>query len=89
MNWRVTAKNENCVDIFIIDDIDFEKSKIKVLSDTRSLLLEIKPTTPHTSFCIYTGKPMFVELHSNKGVYVKYVEKSGSEYYKKHIKGFN
>jgi hypothetical protein len=86
MNWKVTAKDKNCVDILIYDNIPLEMSKIKVLSDTRSLLLEIIPTNDLTSFCLYTGKPMFVELHTDKGVFVKYVEKSGSEYYKKLIK---
>jgi hypothetical protein len=43
--------------------------------------MSMKPTAHSFELCLYTGKPMFIELITNDGVTVQYVMKSGKDFY--------
>lgn len=80
-DWKVSALDENCIKINIDPDLDLEGSSIKILGSERNLLTVISPDSYEIQFCTYTGRPMFVELHTPSGVSVKYVQGSGKDFY--------
>jgi len=80
-DWTVVATCDNCIKINIENDLDIEGSFLRVLGPTRLLITEIKPVQRDMEFCHYTGEPMFVELHTPKGVSVHYVKGSGADFY--------
>ena len=80
-DWKVSALHENCIKINIDPDLDLEGSSIKILGSERNLLTVISPDSYEIQFCTYTGRPMFVELHTPSGVSVKYVQGSGKDFY--------
>lgn len=80
---KAEAINENCVKITIDSDLELDGSNIKILGPERLLMVSFKPTSYVNEICLFTGKPMFVELHTSDGVSVQYVKGSGSEFYKK------
>lgn len=79
---KAEAINENCVKITIDSDLNLEGANIKVLGPERLLMVSFKPTSYVTEICLFTGKPMFVELHTTDGTSVQYVKGSGSQFYK-------
>jgi len=81
-DWKVSAINDNCIRINIDPDLSLEGSVIKILGSERNLLSLINPESFEIEFCAYTGRPMFVELHTPSGVSVKYVEGSGKDFYR-------
>ena len=80
-DWNVSVINDNCIKIDIDPDLSLEGSFIRVLGSERNLLNTINPESFEIEFCAYTGRPMFVELHTPDGVSVKYVEGSGKDFY--------
>jgi hypothetical protein len=81
-DWKVSVIDSNCIKIDIDPDLSLEGSTIKILGSERNLLSLIKPDSFEIEFCTYTGRPMFVELHTPSGVSVKYVEGSGKDFYR-------
>ena len=43
--------------------------------------MSLIPTSHDIDVCVYTGKPMFVELETPSGTSVQYVKKSGNNFY--------
>jgi hypothetical protein len=80
-DWKVSTIDNNCIKISIDPDLSLEGSFLKILGSERNLLTSIKPDSFEVEFCTYTGRPMFVELHTPEGVSVKYVEGSGKDFY--------
>jgi hypothetical protein len=80
-DWEVSIINDNCIKINIDQDLSLEGSIIKILGSERNLLFTINPESFEIEFCTYTGRPMFVELHTPFGVSVKYVQGSGKDFY--------
>jgi hypothetical protein len=80
-DWKVSIVNDNCIKISIDPDLSIKGCLIKILGSERNLLTSIEPDSLETEFCAYTGRPMFVELHTPEGVSVKYVEGSGKDFY--------
>jgi hypothetical protein len=78
---KAEALNENCIKITIDSDLDLEGAMIKVLGPERLLMVSFKPTSYVNEICLFTGKPMFVELHTSGGTSVQYVKGSGKEFY--------
>lgn len=81
-DWKVSVINDNCIKIIIDPDLSLEGTSIKILGSERNLLDIVKPESFEIDFCAYTGRPMFVELHTPSGVSVKYVEGSGKDFYR-------
>ena len=82
LDFKAVATCDSCVEITINPSILLDDAKIRVLGENRNLLAEIKNPGYHVDFCIYTGRPMFIELHTQSGVAVHYVEGSGGDFYK-------
>lgn len=80
-DYIAVALNNNCLEIIIDPDLDLTSAAIRILGENRNLLIEFKEPEYKTNVCIYTGKPMFIELHTPSGVAVKYVEGSGGDFY--------
>jgi hypothetical protein len=78
---QALAKCDNCLEIKIKEDLDLSGAFIRILGENRNLLIEIKDPSYLTNVCIYTGKPMFVELHTPHGVSVQYAVGSGRDFY--------
>jgi hypothetical protein len=81
IDFIAIAKCDNCLSIEILESIDLSNSILKILGENRNVLVEIKNPEYKISLCIYTGKPMFVELHTSSRVSVHYVEGSGGDFY--------
>lgn len=79
--WEVIATDKNCIKLTIKETVDISKLKVKILDDERKLMMSFTPTAHTLEWCIYTGDPMFVEIHDTSGVSVHYVKGSGNEYY--------
>jgi hypothetical protein len=79
--FKAKATCDSCIEIKINPDLILENAKIKVLGENRNLLAEITNPSYQLDFCIYTGRPMFIELHTQAGVAVHYVEGSGKDFY--------
>lgn len=78
---KAEATSESCVKINIDNDLSLEDVNIKILGPERTLLISMKPRLHEFEICLYTGKPMFVELHNQSGTSVQYVKGSGSDFY--------
>ena len=78
---RAEATCENCIKINIDEDLSLVESNIKILGPERTLMVSMKPTSHEIEVCLYTGRPMFVELHTPFGTSVQYVKGSGSDFY--------
>jgi hypothetical protein len=81
MNFQVTKKCENCIEIDFLPDADLTDAIIKILGKDRNLITKITNPTHHMEICVYTGAPMFVEAVNHHGTEVAYVKGSGDEYY--------
>jgi hypothetical protein len=79
--WEVVAIDKNCIKLTINEKVDLDGIKVRVLDDRRILMMAFTPTAHKFEWCIYTGNPMFVEIHDTDGVSVHYVEGSGKDYY--------
>lgn len=75
------ATCKNCIKINIDNDLLLEDANLKILGPERTLLISLKPKSYEIDICIYTGKPMFVELNTPFGNSVKYVKGSGGDFY--------
>jgi hypothetical protein len=82
-DWEAFVDTEKCISIKINESLDITDSKIKFLGKDREFLLEMKLNSRDVNICLVTGNPLFVELHTPKGVSVQYVKGSGKEHYKK------
>lgn len=89
-DWEAFVESEKCINIKIGESLDIKDSKIKFLGKDQEFLLEMKINSRNIHICLAIGNPLFVELHTPKGVSVQFVKGSGKEYYKKlkkdHIK---
>lgn len=74
------AKDQNCLEI---QSNDFNIVNIKVLDDERKLMVKMENITikEPLTICLYTGKPMFVEVQEGKEISVQYVKFSGKDLY--------
>jgi hypothetical protein len=81
INFIATAKCDNCLEIKINETLTLVDTKLRILGENRNLLIELKNPEYLTAVCIYTGKPMFVELHIGTSISVHYVEGSGKDFY--------
>jgi hypothetical protein len=82
-DWEAFVEDEKCINIKINESLDIADSKIKFLGKDREFLLEMKLNSRDVHICLAIGNPLFVELHTPKGVSVQYVKGSGKEHYKK------
>jgi hypothetical protein len=80
-NLNAESICDDCVKIDINEEVSLEGSSIKILGPERLLIMSMKPTAHSFELCLYTGKPMFIELITNDGVTVQYVMKSGKDFY--------
>jgi predicted ribosome-associated RNA-binding protein Tma20 len=80
-DFKAIATNNNCIDLLINSNIDLSNAKVKILGENRNLLIEINNPEYESNICIYTGKPMFIELHTQTGLSVHYVQGSGKDFY--------
>ena len=80
-DFKAIAITSDCIEIQVNSNIDLAKAKIRILGENRNLLIEIPEPNHQSKICIYTGKPMFVELHTHNGLSVHYVEGSGKDFY--------
>jgi phage-related protein len=80
-DWKVSTLNDNCIKIEIDSSLSIEGLIIKILGPDRNLISKINVDSYKIEFCTYTGKPMFVELHSPNGLSVQYVKGSGKDFY--------
>jgi hypothetical protein len=78
---KAEATSEHCIKINIDNDLSLDEVNLKVLGPERTLLLSMKPRYHEFELCLYTGKPMFVELHTPSGNSVQYVKGSGNDFY--------
>jgi hypothetical protein len=81
-DFRAIATDLSCVKITISEELDLTNASLKILGENRNFLTELKNLDRITEFCTYTGKPMFIELHTPTGVAVHYIEGSGKDFYK-------
>jgi hypothetical protein len=74
------AKDENCLEIH---SDDFGVVNVKVLDDERKLMVKMENIAikEPLTICLYTGKPMFVEVQEGKEILVQYVKFSGKDLY--------
>ena len=74
------AKDQNCLEI---QSNDFNIVNIKVLDDERKLMVKMENVSikEPLTICLYTGKPMFVEIQEGKEISVQYVKFSGKDLY--------
>ena len=82
-DWEAFVESEKCINIKIGESLDITDSKIKFLGKDREFLLEMKINSRDIHICLAIGNPLFVELHTPKGVSVQYVKGSGKEHYSK------
>lgn len=82
-DWEAFVESEKCINIKINESLDITDSKIKFLGKDREFLLEMKVNSRDIHICLAIGNPLFVELHTPKGVSVQYVKGSGRDLYKK------
>jgi len=75
------ATGEYCIMININEDLSLDDATVKILGPERTLLFSMKPRTYEFELCLYSGKPMFVELHTPSGTSVQYVKGSGNDFY--------
>ena len=80
-DFRAVATDLSCIKITISEELDLTDASIKILGENRNFLMELKNLDQVNDFCTYTGKPMFVELHTPAGVAVHYIEGSGKDFY--------
>jgi hypothetical protein len=80
-DWKVFASGDNCVKISIDPDLCLDGVSIRILGSERNLISTIIPESTEIEFCEYTGRPMFVELHTPEGNSVHFVEGSGKDFY--------
>ena len=85
-DWEVKVTDKNCVKVKISYRLPLEGMEIKFLSLTRTLVSSVKPHSHTFSICLYTGSPVFVEMHTPGGVSVVYASGSGNEYYDEYPK---
>jgi hypothetical protein len=82
-DWEAFVNNEKSISIKINESLDITDSKIKFLGKNREFLIEMKLNSHNINICLAIGNPLFVELHTPKGVSVQYVKGSGKDHYKK------
>jgi hypothetical protein len=78
---QAVATSDECVTITIDKDLSLEGSKLLIKGPERLLIMSIVPTSHVIEVCVYTGKPMFVELETPSGNSVQYVKGSGGDFY--------
>lgn len=80
-DFKAIVTDLSCIQITISEELDLTGASIKILGENRNFLTELKNLAHVTEFCTYTGKPMFIELHTPAGVAVHYIEGSGKDFY--------
>ena len=78
---QAVATSDECITITINKDLLLEGSKLLIKGPERLLIMSLIPTSHDIDVCVYTGKPMFVELETPSGTSVQYVKKSGTNFY--------
>ncbi len=81
-DFKAIVTDIGCIKITISDELDLTDASIKILGENRNFLIELTNLDNITEFCTYTGKPMFIELHTPTGMAVHYIEGSGKDFYK-------
>jgi len=79
---QAIATSDECLKITIDNDLSLEGSKLLIKGPERLLIMSMVPTSHVIEVCVYTGKPMFVELETPSGTSVQYVKGSGNDFYK-------
>lgn len=74
--------NDNCVSVEIDGSLDRDFLTLRLLGENRNLLTSIVKPEYSVEICVFTDKPMFVELINGNEHTVKYVTGSGTDYYK-------
>jgi len=84
-SWKAIAIDDSCFEIRIEEDIELRNAKVRVVSDTRSTIAEFQGVNIKDKFsvCLYTGKPLFVEIIHDGNTSVEYVKNSGADFYQK------
>lgn len=78
---QAIATSNECLKITIDNDLSLEGSKLLIKGPERLLMMSMVPTSHVIEVCVYTGKPMFVELETPSGTSVQYVKNSGNDFY--------
>jgi hypothetical protein len=73
--------NDNCVSVEIDESLNRDYLTLRLLGENRNLLTSINKPDYSTEICIFTDRPMFVELINGDEHIVKYVQGSGTDYY--------
>jgi hypothetical protein len=81
-DFKAVAIDTGCIKIMISEELDIKGASLKILGENRNFITELKNIEYTTTFCTYSGNPMFIELHTPGGVSVHYVEGSGKDFYK-------
>lgn len=78
---QAIATSNECLKITIDNDLSLEGAKLLIKGPERLLMMSMVPTSHVIEVCVYTGKPMFVELETPSGTSVQYVKNSGNDFY--------
>ena len=81
--WKAIAIDDNCFYLKFTEEM--KDAKIRVLGENRTLITELNnvDATGTISICVYTGRPLFVEVTTPEGMAVDYVVNSGADFYQK------
>ncbi len=79
---KAIAINDHCVNIIIDESLTKDNLTLRLLGENRNLLTSINKPDYNIEICVFTDKPMFVELIHGDEHIVKYVKGSGTDYYK-------
>lgn len=80
-SWSVTTaikEGETCVHIHIVESLDITNLELLILDEDRKPIVRMKVMDREIYFCMMIGNPMFAQL----GDCIRYVDGSGSEFYK-------
>lgn len=76
--WTVKRENDNCVHAHIDESVDITDLEFSLINDLRQKILTMKVTSHEVYVCSELARPTYAQL----GDSMKYVDGSGSEYYK-------
>jgi hypothetical protein len=76
--WKVARENDNCVHAIIDESVDITGLEFSLVNDLRQKIVTMKVTCHEIYLCSELNRPTYAQL----GDSMKYVDGSGSEYYK-------
>lgn len=80
-DFRAYVINNDYIEIIISNSLNLIGASLKILGENRNFLIEIKEPAYINTVHIYSGNPMFIELHISTRILVCYVEGSGKDFY--------